>query len=538
MRRVLLRVLVGAAAAAVLAAAAAPVLAQTSAGTADRDVVWVRVAGRSLEDLLRVPEVAALAAAGGAAIAPASTLLGTTVDATAADDLGAVVRGRLGRTEADHVLVLLVGTAPPPGDPLLPIVLAEGDPSMLLATTGEPGALTSDSTHRDGVVTAADVLATANAFWGGSLPVDGAGSPIRTTDAAAPLDLHRRFLERSRSLVPVGAVFAVLATVVGLGALVALRRRDRVPPRILRALAWTVQAVPGLALALVLVGHLPTLTTVVVLPTAVLGAIAVTWLGGRRGARAAPTAIGAIVLLGFLVEAATGWTGQLLSFLGASLLDGGRFYGMSNALIGLLVGAAVFVAWRLPRSWAVALLLATGVFAGFPMLGSNVGGGTTAFAAAGLWWGIGRRGRLDLGALLLGAAVTLAGIALIFAAHAAWPTPTHVDGAIAEGSGIVGHYIDRLRIGARMLRDHPLAVIPALGGPILLGAALRPPAAFREGFAAEPGSREAVLVLALASLVAYVANDSGAAAAGLTWGLGLVLALGVSLRAASARMGA
>jgi hypothetical protein len=260
------------------------------------------------------------------------------------------------------------------------------------------------------------------------------------------------------------------------------------------------------------------------------------WGGGGGGAGPAPTTIGALVLLGFLVEAATGWSGQLLSFLGASLLDGGRFYGLSNALIGLLVGAAMFVAWRLPRSWAVALLLATGVFAGFPMLGSNVGGATTAFAAAGLWWGIGRRGRLDAAALLLGAAVTLAGIVLVFAAHAIWPTPTHVDGAIAEGSGILGHYVDRLRIGARMLREHPLAVIPALGGPILLGLVLRPPAAFADGFAADPGSREVVLVLALASLVAYVANDSGAAAAGLTWGLGLVLALWVSLRAPSARM--
>ena len=535
MRRALLRAAVGAAAAAILAAAAAPGFAQTAVDAADRDVVWIRVADRSLPDLLAVPEVAALAAAGGAAIAPASTLLGTTVDP---GDLGALVRQRLAAADVSRVLVLVVGVDPPSGDPLLPVVVAEGDPATLLATTGAPRALTSDATHRAGVVTAADVLATANAFWGGEVPTTGVGSPVRTTDAEAPLDLHRRFLERGASLVPVGATFAILATVLGIAAIAALARRDRTSPRVLGALAWSVLAVPGLCLALLLVGHLPVLTSAVVLPTTILGTLAVTWVGGRRGAGAAPAAIGVIVLIGFAVEALTGWRGQLLAFLGASLLDGGRFYGMSNAFIGLLVGSAVLVASRFPRRQGVALLLVTGVFAGFPMLGANVGGATTAFAAAGLWWGIGRRGRLDLVALALGAAVTLAGIAVTFAAHAAWPTPTHVDGAIAEGSGIVGHYIDRLRIGVRMLRDHPLAIVPALGGPIVLALAIRPPTPIADGFAAAPGARDVVLVLALSSLVAYVANDSGAAAAGLTWGIGLVLALWVSLRTASARMDA
>ena len=535
MTRALSRAAVVAATAAILAAVALPGLAQTTVGPADRDVIWVRVADRSLPELLAVPEIAALAAAGGAAIAPASTLLGTTVDLGA---VGAVLRERLAATEATDVLVIVVGVAPPAGDPLLPVVIAEGSPTTILRTEGAPRALTSDSTHREGVVTAGDVLATANAFWGGGVATTAVGAPVRPTDSPAPLDLHRRFLERSRSLVPVGGTFAILATLLGSGAILALAlaRRGRVPRRVLDALAWTVLAVPALSLVLLLVGHLPVLTTAVVLPTALAATALVTWIGGRRGASAAPTVLGAIVLLGFAVEAATGWRGQLLAFLGASLLDGGRFYGMSNAFIGLLVGAAAFVAWRIPRPRGVALLLATGAFAGLPMLGSNVGGATTAFAAAGLWWAIGRRGRLDPIALLLGAAVTIAGIAFVFAAHALWPTPTHVDGAIAEGGGIVGHYVDRLRIGARMLRDHPLSVVPALGGPILLALALRPPVGLAAGFADASGSREVVLVLAVSSLVAYVANDSGAAAAGLTWGLGLVLALWVSLRAASARM--
>ncbi|MFM8944999.1 MAG: hypothetical protein ACKOI0_07195, partial [Actinomycetota bacterium] len=129
-----------------------------------------------------------------------------------------------------------------------------------------------------------------------------------------------------------------------------------------------------------------------------------------------------------------------------------------------------------------------------------------------------------------GGAVAVGGTALVFVAHAAWPPATHVDGAIAKG-GFLAHYVDRLAIGARMLREHPLAIIPALGGPALLALVLRAPRAIAAGFAAAPGARDVVLVAAVASLVAYVANDSGAAAAGLTWGLGLALAFWVSLRA-------
>ncbi|MFM8999245.1 MAG: hypothetical protein ACKOKE_04135 [Actinomycetota bacterium] len=289
MRRVFGRAVAVATAAVILAVAASPGFAQT-ADAGDRDVVWVRVADRSLPELLAVPEVAALAAAGGAAIAPASTLLGTTVDA---GEVGDIVRDRLAASTADRVLVLVVGTEPPAGDALLPIVVAEGDPTRLLATTGAPRALTSDSTHRDGVVTAADVLATANAFWGGEVPRDGAGAIVHPTDAAAPLDLHRRFLERSRSLVPVGAAFAILATVVGLGAIAALVRRERTPALLLRALAWAVLAVPGLSLTLLFVGHLPTLTVGIVLPAAAVGAVVVTGHGRGPGwARSSPRGSG------------------------------------------------------------------------------------------------------------------------------------------------------------------------------------------------------------------------------------------------------
>lgn len=513
----------GAAAGAALVACGllvAPAAAQTLTPSS-RAVHVVTAEGWSLARFLDDPTLRALAAAGGAAVMPGSSPLPV---GTPAGDPAAAVREVLAASAADRVLLVVASTAPDGG--LAPVIVAEGDPATLLATPGAPRALTSASTHRDGVVTAADLEASVAAFRGED---PSAGSAIEIRRTAPPLDLERRYLERSRSLPIVGLVVGLLVTAAGLLA-AGLVARGAAPRPSARRLAWAVMTIPGLSLALLLAGHLPRLTATVVLPVVAAGTALVTWLGGRRGAGAAPATIGAVVLVGFAVEAATGWRGQLLAFLGASLLDGGRFYGLSNAFIGLLVGSALLVAWRLPRAWGVALLLACGVFAGFPMLGSNVGASVTAFAAAGMWWGIGARGRVDLVALVAGGAVAVGGTALVFVAHAAWPTATHVDGAIAQG-GFLAHYVDRLAIGARMLREHPLAIIPALGGPALLALVLRAPRAIAAGFAAAPGARDVVLVAAVASLVAYVANDSGAAAAGLTWGLGLALAFWVSLRA-------
>ena len=60
-----------------------------------------------------------------------------------------------------------------------------------------------------------------------------------------------------------------------------------------------------------------------------------------------------------------------------------------------LVASSVFVAWRLERTMAVAVLFGAGLVAGFPHLLADVGASITMFAAAGLWWTLARRPRLN-----------------------------------------------------------------------------------------------------------------------------------------------
>ena len=88
------------------------------------------------------------------------------------------------------ILLMIVAVSPSAasaadGDELGTVIAAWGDPAELLEATGEPHALTSDSTRRPGVVADVDPAATV-AEWL-DLPYD-AGAPMRPTSEPAPLD--------------------------------------------------------------------------------------------------------------------------------------------------------------------------------------------------------------------------------------------------------------------------------------------------------------------------------------------------------------
>ena len=60
----------------------------------------------------------------------------------------------------------------------------------------------------------------------------------------------------------------------------------------------------------------------------------------------------------------------------------------------------------------------------------------------------------------------------------------------------------------------------------------------RSGFRLEPSSRPAALTILAGSVVAYLANDTGAAALGLGFGTAMVCLFAVSLAAAREKMDA
>jgi hypothetical protein len=238
------------------------------------------------------------------------------------------------------------------------------------------------------------------------------------------------------------------------------------------------------------------------------------------------------VLALFVLESALGWSAALTPFLGGSELDGGRFFGLPNVFIGLLLGASLYVAATIDRPLPGALVVtAAALFAGLPSTGSNLGGAVTIFAAAGLWYGIRTSGRLGLrAAAWTGAAAGLGAVAILAAHRFLASSPTHLTRFVeGESGGVVSNVADRLGVGFGLIARNPFALIPVIGVPVCLLIVLRPPAVLRAAFASRPIWRDALLTILVGSVVAYVANDSGAAALGLGFATGLVGILYVSL---------
>jgi hypothetical protein len=470
-------------------------------------------------------------------------------------DLADRIRAELAATPADEVLLIVASASPPArseaaGDELSGIVLASGRPDALAealasAGEGEAGTLTSDSTRTSGVVTTRDVAETVLSFLGQpSAGGDPSGSTIRVVDGPPPFALHERYLAQRRLYVPVGTAAALYLTAVGLlgVAFVAVRRPG--PRDVRRAVGWACLSVALLTTGMLAAGHLPELTYGTVVPfiaiVTVLGTMAFSPLE-RTSPVLVPAGIGVAVLAFFVIEAVLGWSAMRTPMLGGTHLDGGRFYGLPNVAIGLLAGASLWVAQRLETWPGVGLIVVAALLAGMPYAGSNLGGGVTLFATAGMWLAVRERERLGawkgIGVVVL---LTVAGTGAILLAHRLAPLPTHIT-RFEETAGGLGDvwatFVDRLGVGFDLIRGNPAALVPVVGLPLALIAVLRPPASVRSTFERWPAWRDAVLVSLLAGVVAYLANDTGPAAAGLAFGLGLGGMLGVSLLAGPGKMG-
>jgi hypothetical protein len=127
-------------------------------------------------------------------------------------------------------------------------------------------------------------------------------------------------------------------------------------------------------------------------------------------------------------------------------------------------------------------------------------------------------------------------MALVLAAQVVLAsTPTHgtrfVEGA--GGRSLWGTVSERLGTSWRLLTRYPLTWIILAGLPFCLWLALRPPGPMRPAFERYPQWRDAMVVLVLASIVAFVGNDTGAAAAGFGFGLAIagILYLPLAVRA-------
>lgn len=411
------------------------------------------------------------------------------------------------------------------GDEVTPLLAAGGAPDQLASNTGDMHALASETTRRPGLVANVDVAPTILDFFDVPVPAEMEGRPIGLTDDPAPFALHRRHLEHRRIRLPVqiGEVaYVSFLAIAGMAALAVLAAGRRVPVRLLAVMRFLALCGVALPIPLLLGGLLPRMTYVVVVPFVVLSVVGLAALSlvARWTGPTGPVAFLGAVGLGVLAaDALFAWRGAGIPLLGGTMFDGVRFYGLPNAFVAVVLAGALFVASRMEPFRGFALLVAAGLFAGFPSLGANVGGSVALFAAAGLWWVLRTRTRFGLREAAFTAGMVALGLGMVLLANRyLGEAPTHAT-RFVENETTIGQALrvvaDRLSVGIRMLNEVPPAYLPLIGLPVALWLALARPGPIGTGLeAAGEAWRHALVALTVSGILAFLVEDTGIAAAG------------------------
>jgi hypothetical protein len=277
---------------------------------------------------------------------------------------------------------LAIATQTPPAGHVLQLL------PLALAPEGRGGrGISTDTTHRDGVVTAIDIAPTVLRHLGRDVPDTMTGARIRPADRVSPSDLEG-LRTRYSHIAPrrIRTLEGLLAACALLLAGCALAGRLRAGLRIAGlSFLW----LPTMVL---LPGWLDPGRTAVEALLVALPAIAAAALTDRLVPWPRAPLVPAVVTLAvYLVDLATGSNLITLSLLGPNPRAGARFYGIGNELepalpILLFVGLAALMTGRersreLAGVFAVCgLVLALAVGSG--LLGADVGGVITCSVGA------------------------------------------------------------------------------------------------------------------------------------------------------------
>ncbi|WP_157975698.1 hypothetical protein [Brachybacterium sp. YJGR34] len=402
--------------------------------------------------------------------------------------------------------------------------------------SGHPGqALTTGSTKQTGVVVLTDVVATVLDSYGASPDGLIPGQPFRGTDHQDPQQLA---LDRSQAAAAVDAatvpalgswfVLGVIGIVITL--VPALARRPR-----LAAVGRALAAIAPLALPVSLFASIvpwwraehPVLALTGVVWAGCLALSAVVLGGPWRRHRAGVVGVSAALIAALILgESALGSRFQLSSPLGAQPISGGRFYGLSNHLFGMVLAASLmallclFTVVRTPRGRVLWTLVVGGIVAVvcvLPSMGADFGSMLATIPAFGLLALLVSGIRLRLWhvlALGAGGAIAVLGVSLLD-----WLRPaedrTHLGRFIDEllSGELLSVVVRKLAQNVAMTTGYPALAVVMLGAVIASVALLMPRRLRWRRLAAldaaTPSAHAVRVALVVGTWVGYAVNDTG-----------------------------
>jgi hypothetical protein len=417
---------------------------------------------------------------------------------------------RFARQAGPHGLVIAIATPTGKTDEPIPIGIAGA---------GFHGDLTSDTTRTDGYVSSTDVAPTIIEFFGAEVPDQMIGQAIRSEGSVDPAAIEARGARMAVVSSWRGPVigWALLAWILAL-ALVVLVARPLAPVAV-RLIGLAVVYLPVMLLVGAAIEPAQWPETLLVMVGAPL--LAAVTLAALRDYRALAVAAGITVGV-YALDAILGSPLSALSLLGPNPGLGVRFYGIGNELEALLsvlvvggIGAALagFAPRLSPGRCAVVFLVGglvcAGIFASGEF-GADVGAAIDfpiGVAVAALVVTGGRRRWILLVILVPLVVLVLLGLAdLLTGAN------SHFTRSVLDAGGLhsLGDTAQRrLEQTARsFVRPILLVALPIVAIGVLVAVLRR--ATLASWVREVPAMRAALIGAGVATLVATLANDSGA----------------------------
>ncbi len=418
---------------------------------------------------------------------------------------------KLAKLEGPRTLLIAIAVPRVPNEYPVPIGIAG---------KGFDGDLTSDSTRTDGYVLSTDVGPTVLEYFGLSVPAQMTGQPIRGEGKVAPGAIEARGARMAIVSKRRGPVigYTMLAWVAALLLVIALTR-GALAPAAVRLIGLAVVYLPVLLLvgAALEPSQYPEML-VVMIGAPLLGALT---LAALRDYRA--LAIAALVMVGsYALDAIVGSPLSALSLLGPNPGLGVRFYGIGNELEALLsvvivggIGAGLAgFAPRLPAGRAAAVFLLVGLF--FAAIFASGEFGADVGAAIDIPMGVavaalvisGGRRRWIFVVIL----VPLVVVSLLALADLVTGANSHFTRSVLDAGGLhsLGDTAQRrLEQTARSFgRPLLLVALPVVAIGVLIATWRR--ATLARWVSDAPAMRAALVGAVVATVVATLANDSGA----------------------------
>ncbi len=424
----------------------------------------------------------------------------------------------------------------------------EGDyltPFIAAGRGFERGLLTSGSARRPGLVNNVDLLPTVLAHFDLAVESRVVGSVMRTVEADGDRteylkELNAQLTATRKARWPIVITCAALVLLTVCLALLlffqAHKGRELTVGRARAARLAGAAAVVLLAAPLSLLAvsafrydgyAFPVLFCAGFTVVVGLGARALT----RRRPRMDPVvSLCLLTAAVMVVDVAFGGRLVMLPLLGGSALEGMRIYGLTNALVGLLIATSVWGVSGLlgnsllerpaARRGALALLLVLSFVIGFGTLGANAGGFITAVATSLTFYvATSRKGFTVARVGAVAGAVAGATAALILVDSLF--VRTHAGKVVTSGTGSFLPLVERKL--AIQLGDISVFLVPALvliAAVVAMALWLRRPGSFwTVRWKDEKVQTATLFSLVVGGLVALVFNDTGAAMLGVMAGI-------------------